>query len=354
MSDIVERVEQLETTIAEISKVIEAFKIDKQLVVRKNGNIEPGYGCKIIYNSDGIVVGKQDLTENDIPDINMSKIKNLNESLSKYATVKSVNDLSETVDRLTAKSETVKTGTKVNVDENGKVNNVSDLLVEDIPELPIDKIESLSDILNEIKLSLSEKAEPADDKIPSGISCKVEYDNTGHVIKSHKLTVDDLPKSVQLMMDKFNRVADMLVTTQDIQELKEKIDLKADKVYSSPGTYKSVTVNGNGQFISGNAELTIDDIPSIPIDKVEGLTNALLTKADHSSLIEVTNNISNLSVPSNNTEVDLSSIHESINELNSRIDKLISDDSISTEINDIKSAISQLSSRIVILEKNQN
>ena len=86
LKSILERIDSLENWVASSSKTIESLKIDKQLLVNKDQKLKPGVGCKIAYNSDGLVIGSEALTQSDIPKLSIEKISGLREELdSKYS-----------------------------------------------------------------------------------------------------------------------------------------------------------------------------------------------------------------------------------------------------------------------------
>ena len=54
-----------------IKESMSALKIDRQMVVPANAAIPPGIGCKITYDSKGLVLKGEGLSINDIPEIPM-------------------------------------------------------------------------------------------------------------------------------------------------------------------------------------------------------------------------------------------------------------------------------------------
>lgn len=358
MQDIENRINAIEGKLDEILKFIAAFKIDRQLMIQRNEKIKAGVACKVAYNSDGLIVGVQPLSSADIPEIPMNKVTGLEDTVGSFATTAQLETVNKRIDSILIHSKTAKTGTKVNVDDNGFVTDVSDLLEDDIPLLSIEKIKGLREILDELKMAASTKPESPEGIIKAGIGCKIEYDNMGRVIGSHLLQEEDIPHTIFTRLNELESALSSKASADDVINLTDELTKKADKISTIPGVYHKVQVNSNGQVISGE-EMSLNDLPDIPIDKVSTLKETLLDTVPHGEFIDAMNSISSLesklkSIPNpepvRNINDNISPLTAKLEEIQGKVDRLASENPIKNELDQIRSAIAELGARIAIIE----
>ena len=191
-------------------------------------------------------------------------------------------------------TKTVKTGTVVNVDEHGLVNDVSELLPEHIPTLPMDKIQDLSEIIqqlrhtsNDVDLTCKEVS------VTSGVGTKVTWDEHGHIISSQDLNMEDLPSELDKRIAKLEElVADIVSRTElneVVQVLNDKIDKPKKKL--TPGVYTKVVIDENG-IVTDAEELTDNDIPALSINAIDGLDDKLSSMATNKMVAELSESTS--------------------------------------------------------------
>lgn len=124
--------------------------------------------------------------------------------------------------------------------------------------------------------------------ITPGIASKVAYDEKGLIIKGSQLERSDIPT---ISIDQVEGLRNLILTKADITQLNnaiESIDMisKSSEIYD---TGCKINFDKNGFVVSG-APLTVDDIPLIPIDHIEGLGDKLQSIIDskNSDKAEVT------------------------------------------------------------------
>jgi len=114
---------------------------------------------------------------------------------------------------------------------------------------------------------------------------------------------------------------------------------KADKDGNvEPGTYTKVTVNRNG-IVTRASEMTVNDLPEISVEDIKGLYEALKSKAEHSTVIELMNSVSILMGYMNKIG-DLTSIKN-------KVDKMVTENTITgmmSDMNELRRAISSINS----------
>ena len=358
MQDIENRINAIEGKLDDILKFIAAFKIDRQLMIQRNEKIKSGVACKVAYNSDGLIVGVQPLSSADIPEIPMTKITGLEDTVGAFATTAQLDLVNKRIDSLITHTKVSKTGTKVNVDSKGFVTDVSDLLEDDIPFLSIEKIKGLRETLDELKMAISTKPESPDGITKAGIGCKVEYDNMGRVIASHQLQEEDIPHTIFTRLNELESALSSKASAEDVTNLTEELTKKADKITTTPGVYHKVQVNSNGQVVSGE-EISLNDLPDIPIEKVSTLKETLVDTVPHDEFVDAMNNLSSLESkmrsiatpePVRNTKDDISPLSAKLDEIQSKVDRLASANPVKDELEQIRSDIAELGARISIIE----
>ena len=195
LQSIQRRLLDVESKIQATDKKLTALKIDKQMFIPKSERIKPGIAIKVAYNEYGQITGSSSLETVDIPQLAIEKIDGLSEHLKSSVKTSEIEKLKKEIKSYFTRSEADITGCKVNVNKNGIVTSVSDLTVEDIPELPINKISGLTNILESLKQSSnSVEMITVDEKIiTAGTGCKISFDEYGRVTNSENLSITDLP-----------------------------------------------------------------------------------------------------------------------------------------------------------------
>lgn len=286
-----QRVMKLEEGYIVLSRSISALDIDRQLFVKARDRIEPGIGSKLAYNSYGMIIGNSKLDQTDIPELPMSKIVGLETEFGTKANQSDISKLRKEVTEYFENTDTVDTGCKVNIDQHGRVVSVSPLLVEDIPIIPMDKVEGLSEVINQLQSIPVPDTQVEDHIVNPGTGCKVTYDSTGRVVSSTNLSVEDIPTEV---LNRLALIEARLVDTVPIKpfnEIKSSINSKVDGNQPiQSGIYTKVVVDSKGLITNGDT-LTTNDLPAIPIQSVSNLQE-LLTQIleDISSIKDSLNN----------------------------------------------------------------
>lgn len=360
MNELEKKLAEMEATIKSLQETIAAFKIDKQLMIKRERMIKAGVACKVVYNADGLIVDAQPLTSADIPDIPISKVESLREELNKKASSEQITSMNDKIDNVMKPGPVDKTGTKFNVDGKGLVIDVVPLLPDDIPTLPISKIDGLSDTLESIKSTPTPTQQEF--KTEPGVGVKVEYDNQGRIIKTHPLTLDDIPG---ILITRLNEIESTLLTkvdTNSLSDLTKIIEQLSRIPQFHTGSYTKFDVTQDSILPS---KLDASDIPILPIDKVQSLVDILATKADHATLMELQNTVSTIvsrlttinelnqltrTLETKSDQHQVESLKREISDIKSSISRLSNSDPLYDQLTKINSRISELSSRIAQLE----
>ena len=190
-------------------------------------------------------------------------------------------------------------GCKVFYDKNGLVLRAESLSVDDIPTIPMEKVSSLKESLNDAMtkhLSIKER-----DKIPPGEGFKIAYNEYGDVVSSvDKLHPSDIPS---LPISKIESLHDQLeLIHHTLKALQEENDHNSPHI--TPMIATKVQVDGMGRVIKG-MNLSMDDLPNeimIQLNRLETsistIPNVLNMKKNISSLddrlVELQDQIENL------------------------------------------------------------
>lgn len=362
--DLIERVDRLEGDLVNISTLISRLGIDNQVYLRANDPVSPGIACKVAFDQNGLIRKGYSLDVSDIPDLPIEKILNLRESLDR----KSESSTKRELPSRSAKKEVVGTGTKVNYDEDGRVVSVSDLLVSDIPDLPIEKISGLVDKLKIIEELHAVDNNPSEFKVPPGIGVKITYDSSGRVLKADRLTIDDVPRELIARLNILESNTLNYASSSAVDSIRTAMEKKLDaNEYMTPGTYMKVKVDHKGLVI-GYEEVTKKDLPPIAMSDVDGLEKILRSKADQSSFIELHETLANFSsLPAKVGEIasikeglskkaeqeEVSAIKNQLSSINSLLQTVmdkIPNDTIIEFLNQIQTDLSTLSGRVAALE----
>ena len=368
------KITDLGIVVGDIEKVIAGLKIDKQLILQANTVIPPGIGCRVTYDSKGLILKTEDLRIEDIPDLPVEKITGLKKILDGKADGNILDNLKTT--DITTGREKIKPGTgiKINYDENGLIVSSTDgLSIFDIPDLPFGKIIGLTDKLSMIESQLNDitSEEIKEYSVTPGTFAKISYGDDGRVISGTKLSMDDLPIDFINRMNTIESRIPGLASQQTVDALVKDVAIKleANKPITS-GVFTKIMVDEKGLVTLGD-NLTIKDLPEIQIKDITNLASILRNKAEQSDLVELTNTVS--SIMSNNGSAELIGIK---NELSSKA----SDDSLKalankvantqdilttltdklpiefiiTQLHDIQDKISTLTGRVSTIERHLN
>lgn len=302
MAQLMTTVSSLENKVNQLTKEINKLMIDKQQFVPLGKTITPGVSPKVAYDSNGMILQGMELDVSDIPQLPITQIIGLKSQLDSIADTADVKKITNDLKKLivSRSGESVSSATKVNYDANGFVVSGSQLTSDDIPTLPISKIDGLSDIISIIN-SLSESSNNSrissnttDNITKSGTFTKVSVDSSGRVTNGDRLTINDLPID---LINRINQLESKIIDTTPIElfnrmntAITKKIDSNTD---ITPGTYSKLTVDSKGLVVSGD-KLTIDDLPNLTMDCIEGLKGELNKTAKYTDIIDLNNSMSQI------------------------------------------------------------
>lgn len=364
------RIEEVEQIAQEAIKRIKGIDIDNQRKLIANVKIPPGIACKIAYDANGLILNGDKLSASDIPTLPIDSIDGLRKILDSKASASDVKKTQVTDQHVKKDDKIVGSGIKVNFDENGLIVSVSDLLVDDVPQLPIEHIMNLREELNIIKSTVSpvvEVVEPL--KISPGTFTKITYDETGRILSGSKLTMNDIPAE---MIEKVNHLEEQIPTfapRSSVETLSKNVRNKLDaNDRVTPGTYTKITIDSKGLVTRGD-RLTIKDLPTINIEDITDLSASLRNKADQTDLLCLNDTVSSI-VNSFNKIGDVSAIQsklerkaddQDLRDVVSRIESLqklmdtlsmkIPNELIMEQLQQIQNELSTISGRVSVLEK---
>lgn len=352
----------------ELLRTIEALKIDRQIYLRANDLIKPGMATKLAYDEHGLILSGEELEATDIPELNIDHIKGLRDSLAGKASRKDLKNISIDLEEIFKERDVVSTGCKVNYDRYGCIQSSSDLLVDDIPKLPISHIEGLNERLELIMKSNAKPVNDIHDNISAGNGCKIYYDEHGHVVRSENLGMNDIPQQLIIRMNELETRMMELAPSKTLEAINTTLSKKVSKAGNVvPGTYSKITLNKDGLATKGE-DLTVDDLPELEIVHIKGLYEALKNKAEHSDVIEVMNSVNMLTsyvgkigeLTAMKNKLDKTVSEDKFNQLMSKvsdiskvIDRLSSIDFsvLSNQMESLNRSIEDISSRITVLEQ---
>lgn len=293
------KVNQLEKDVRELIASLSGLRIDIQMAVQRKERIRPGTGCKIYYDSNGLIMKSEDLEAGDIPLLPIEKIDGLLERLQKKSSESK--EKHEELKKIKAGS-----GIKINYDEYGRVTSSSEsLLPVDIPELTMNKITGLEDAIKTIREELNGILNQRKEKyrIAPGTAVKVSYGEDGRIISGSELTMDDIPRSliskINLIESRIPSLASQEVVNTALSRLNKKLDANVP-IYG--GTFTKVHVDENGLVTQGD-RITVEDIGTITINNIADLPSILKNKANQSDMIQVLNTVNQLASSDQSSEI---------------------------------------------------
>jgi len=361
------KVNRLEKDVRELIASLSGLRIDIQMAVQRKERIRPGTGCKIYYDSNGLVMKSEDLEAGDIPLLPIEKIDGLLERLQKKSSESK--EKHEEEKRIKAGS-----GIKINYDEFGRVTSSSEsLLPIDIPELTMDKIAGLEDAIKTIREELNGILNQRKEKyrIAPGTAVKVSYGEDGRIISGSELTMDDIPRSliskINLIESRIPSLASQEVVNTALSRLNKKLDANVP-IYG--GTFTKVHVDENGLVTQGD-RITVEDIGTITINNVADLPSILKNKANQSDMIQVLNTVNQLASSDQSSEIvrlknmveskandyTVKSIQAQVGSLTSSIDNLLNripDRDIMDLVNTVLQSNEDIKRRLITFENEIN
>lgn len=281
-TEIMKKVQEVQAIAEKALNQVSALKIDDQMYLHKNKPIVPGIGCKLAYDQNGLIVGVQQMAVSDIPNLTINKIDGLVERLDEIS--ESMSSLNGDINKIKTSmmhGKVVSTGTKVNCDANGHVLSLSNLLPEDVPMLPMDKIEGLTDALEKIRSSIPEPTVSIQQVAPSD--------------QQIRISMSDLPNELVTQLNTieatFVDYAPKQIVDRIQKELSSKIPMSAKKI--RPGFYTSVYVNEHG-VVEKARTLKFEDLPDITTRDIKDLDRVLASKVDRQDLNGIQSSIATL------------------------------------------------------------
>ena len=370
LNELIAQLNDLKDQVATINQTVSALKIDAQYWVKSDANINPGIGCKVAYNKDGIIVKSSELEASDIPTISIDQVANLRKELDNKNIHNDFKLNDSDIAGILKHSEAIGTACKVNYDKHGMIVSSSSLIEEDIPVLSIDHIDGLSDILNELKIRpINSGINEHTSVITPSTGCKISFDQFGHVTNVGKLSLSDIPNELIVHINEIESTLSTMASQKVLNNLNSIVTKKLDaNPRIEPGIYTKVMVDSNGLVIKGK-ELTISDLPQLSISDIDGLQLELKNKVgiDKFNRLydDLTIYMNSISMARINDAIDkaikncvgksdIDDIQHDIKNLKSSIESIserLPSDMISTEITKLHSEMSALSARISALEK---
>lgn len=256
IASIKKSIEDINARFEIIEKQLTKLELNQNDFIKKTKEIKKGISTKVAFDSNGLITNSLSLVPEDIPEISITKIKNLTE------TIESLNSLINQI-----KTEVSTLQKSIQILENSKDPKEKIPTVESIPNLPISKISGLRE-----KLELVEKPiiynEPKTEK--------------------QKILESDIPAIFKNRINNLEEIIQDKATINSLDQLRKKITDSESEIFNLKKEIESIKLNNKTQLKS-------NDLPEIPISKVINLKVELSKKADHSevnsfhSLIDLTN-----------------------------------------------------------------
>lgn len=370
------KIEDLLFLIDEIKKTLNGLGINQQKFIVGNNPIPPGIGCKFAYDKNGLILKADRLQISDIPEIPIDHITGLRKALDEKV---SSNDIARLkifdMEEISRNINTnINTGIKINYDEDGRIVSSSDeLLIEDIPVLPITKIDGLMEKL-ELLSSYHPKTSDVSNEVSvvPGSHCKVTYDKYGRVISGTDLSINDIPRDLITRLNTLEanipNLAPIKTVNSLINETSKKLNAN-NKIAS--GIFTKVQVDSNGLVVKGD-KLSKRDLPILEISDIDNLDISLRSKANQDEFIDLSNTVSGIvsnlnrigdisklqiSLEKKSDKKELAELSSKVNSIKNSLDNLIVDipnNLVIEQLNQIQRELSNLSGRISVLENKLN
>lgn len=365
------QISSLMESIKDIQKSINGLKLNERNYLTSNTPIPPGIGCKFAYDSKGLILKSCKLDISDIPELQIENIKGLRDILNNTITMTEFERLQIQSNNniLKRSNEIYGTGTKINYDKNGFVISSSDIEVNDIPLLPISKIDGLNEKLELIQSSIKLNNNINESfSVNSGIGCKISYDEKGRVIASQSLSIEDIPNEIISRLNILESKIPSLVSQHTIDGLLSTVNKKIDgndKII--PGTFTKVNVDSKGLVTFGD-KLSKEDLPDLNIEDINELEALLRSKANQNDIVSLNESINSIisslpklvdintlqnSLKGKAEMIEIIKLSNSIKSLKETVDSFIIKthyDTIEDQFKNIQLELSSLEGRISILE----
>lgn len=375
--EIQNKISSLEELVLSTNQIIKRIEIDNQSKLKSNKEIPPGVASKVAYDKNGLIINGYDLLVSDIPEISIDGVKDLRKLLEDKVSKYEFNSLVEDYSfELTKVGDVVATGCKVNYDDNGRIVSSTDLSIEDLPELNIENIIGLDELIDSIKSQITSPVVNVEDKdvqINPGTFTKISYDENGHVISGTNLSDDDIPISIINRINELESKLPKFATNKSVESISKSLSKKLNSNESiKSGTYYKVSVDSNGLVLKGEESLKKKDLPELSIDDIVGLDFQLRSKADQEDLITINETISTIlsnmdkigNVLSFKSLIETKAKDEDVKLLTSRVESMqnlmnvlstkIPNELIMEQLQQIQNELSTLSGRITVIEKKMN
>lgn len=249
-------------------------KADEKVVA--NSAITAGTKTKITYDAKGLVTAGADLSQADIPELNLAKITDVT------ATAAEVNVL----DGITASTEelNILDGVTASTAEinilDGVTADKDEINILDGATISTDELNYLDGVTSAVQTQLNAKVEKNDD-ITAGTKCKITYDAKGLVTGGANLSESDIPTldsaKIGSMASYEKASAKAAIATDDtLNQAIGKLEYKIDKALVAneditAGTHTKITYDAKG-LVTAGADLSEADIPEIHLAKVSDVT----------------------------------------------------------------------------------
>jgi len=241
-----EEITSLKDQISALEKEVSKIKVDTSNFVRAK-NIKAATGIKITYDRNGLVESSSSLKIDDLPSIPTSKVTALQTFLDTQG--RKISNLEKQISILETQRKS----------EPKPVQN-KPITVNDIPELPIEKIKNLKEALDLIKVSkeqpkVEEKRKILESDIPDVFKNKIKVLEEKVSSKVEKEEVSE----INVILKSLNQQNTDIV--KEITSIKENLNKKDKK--------QSV------------------EISEIPVSKVKGLSKILSDIPDRVEIIQL-------------------------------------------------------------------
>ena len=292
--------------------------------------------------------------------------------------------------------------TKVAIDKDGLIVDTFPLTSDDIPMLPISKIDGLNETIERLQSApptktIVNEAPPPEIKLPpikvedlpaipmnkiEGlnealvlIETEAREDNPNplnmppiEVVKFRDITMENIPRELTNQINAITTTLSSLATKESLDGFRKEL---SSKIEMNPpieeGTYGVVKVDSHGLVVSGR-DITVSDIPEIITEDIYELKRQMLRKANHDELVQLmnqfnlfANTISQLDLGNIKNQLafkcdkdDLQKLSNTVAEINRKVENLVPVkpvDGIQAEIKSLQSQISSLAGTIVLLQQ---
>lgn len=256
IASIKKSIEEINARFEIIEKRLTKVELNQNDFIKKTKEIKKGISTKVAFDSNGLITNSLSLEPEDIPEISITKIKNLTEI------IESLNSL---ITQL--KTEVGIIQKNIQILETSKDSKEKSPTVESIPNLPISKISGLRE-----KLELVEKP--------------IIYNETKP--EKQKILESDIPAIFKNRINNLEEILQNKATIDSLDQLRKKLINFESELFNLKKEIEITKINSQVQ-------IKTNDLPDIPMSKITNLKVELSKKADHSevnsfhSLIDLTN-----------------------------------------------------------------